>query len=801
MSFLSSVFLLASAMGVIPFLVHLLARQKAREVNWAAFQFLMGQDATKNARSIRITDLLLLVARTLAVLALIFAFAQPVLNRGWFSPPVELVLMLDISMSMDAKVDTDEFGESRSALQLAKEIACEEIASLRSVDQLRILLVEGRPRWLTDLPIAVTEENRKVVLNQIAAVETKTCKSSFGDALRTVLRTPMDPRFGERQIVFITDGTATAFNDRTKTELKVLKQQLENVKIPSRVAIRTAISKSVDNSLARNSRPTGKDNVFVQSIQLERELIALGESARVSIEVRNANEEAVSGMTVELTCGERSLGSTILAYFEPQSTRRVEFVVSLSETGYAELTARIKGLEDNHQCNKLLLDDEASCLVHVVESLPVLIVDGSLLENPSGLLESGFLITALGGESNGIQKPDDAKRKPPLSVFRPIVKSPIEAANVEELKEYAAIVWLNAKLPSDEKWNLEVKSFLKSGGGFWLVLGDRNASTPDERNKTTRFLAQAGWHSLAVGAIRNDSDADTMPNKPTNVLLCNERHPVTRLFRQSDIQSNLLMVTKQVQLEGIGLLASETLLANSDGKPLLLSQNRKHGRFLLQTFGLNRESSNLPIVPLYLPLVQEALHDLVVQQFPKVNIGYGESVQLPRLLNGISLDHFSIKPPREVAIECTSSERFLHAYQRTYLAGLHQVSVGEKPACKFCVARDLEESLLTPISDETRMGLVAAGIGWQQLTPQVTPTYTTRRLAELLLILVLLFMMVEALLAASRMVGRRRLINGPRYNILGEVELNSIDSLRSQSTELVSVGTRTANENLLEVPS
>ncbi len=59
-------------LGGIPIVIHLLHKRKYRETTWAAMRFLIAA-AKKNARRIRIEQLILLMVRVLILLLLVFA--------------------------------------------------------------------------------------------------------------------------------------------------------------------------------------------------------------------------------------------------------------------------------------------------------------------------------------------------------------------------------------------------------------------------------------------------------------------------------------------------------------------------------------------------------------------------------------------------------------------------------------------------------------------------------------------------------------------------------------------------------
>ena len=103
-SFLMTPFLwagLVCASG--PIIIHLLNRRRYRVVQWAAMDFLR-EALQRNRRILQVRDLLLLLLRTLAVLLIGAALAQPFLARNDEafdgSKPLHAVLLIDNSMSM-----------------------------------------------------------------------------------------------------------------------------------------------------------------------------------------------------------------------------------------------------------------------------------------------------------------------------------------------------------------------------------------------------------------------------------------------------------------------------------------------------------------------------------------------------------------------------------------------------------------------------------------------------------------------------------------------------------------------------
>src|SRR5688572_13900111 len=103
MSFLAPLMLLGLIGVALPILIHLIGRRRARRVRFAALDFLLGSDR-KVKRRLRLRELLLLLARILACLAVPLALAKPftaceargpIVSRG----PQAAVLVIDNSFA------------------------------------------------------------------------------------------------------------------------------------------------------------------------------------------------------------------------------------------------------------------------------------------------------------------------------------------------------------------------------------------------------------------------------------------------------------------------------------------------------------------------------------------------------------------------------------------------------------------------------------------------------------------------------------------------------------------------------
>ncbi len=121
MNFLQPLMLIALPLMLLPVIIHLINQQRHRTMPWAAMMFLM--TAKRMSRGMaRIRHILILLMRTLAIAALIFAISRP-LSGGWLGsiglakPDVTMVL-LDRSASMEAQ--DLQAGESKRSTGLKR---------------------------------------------------------------------------------------------------------------------------------------------------------------------------------------------------------------------------------------------------------------------------------------------------------------------------------------------------------------------------------------------------------------------------------------------------------------------------------------------------------------------------------------------------------------------------------------------------------------------------------------------------------------------------------------------------------
>lgn len=171
MSLLSPLMLLAAAALGVPLALHLLHRDRRREVIFPALRYLLRTEQD-HARRIRARQALLLTLRLLAVLLLVLAGARLALGsaRGGH-PPTAVVVILDNSMSTQRVIE----GERVLDLLKRQALAGLEAATLED----RFWVLRAADPWQTVQPLGAAGARAR-----IAETEATDGRADLAEALR-----------------------------------------------------------------------------------------------------------------------------------------------------------------------------------------------------------------------------------------------------------------------------------------------------------------------------------------------------------------------------------------------------------------------------------------------------------------------------------------------------------------------------------------------------------------------------------------------------------------------------------------
>lgn len=146
MSFLQPALLWGLLAVAVPIIIHLLNRRRHRTVKWAAMDFLL--KATRESRGKKkLKHIVILTCRALAVAALVFAIARPLLGGflGLGASVDTVLLILDRSASME-RTEAD-------GLPSKRELVLQQVAeALEELETARLVLLDSASGKISEVP-------------------------------------------------------------------------------------------------------------------------------------------------------------------------------------------------------------------------------------------------------------------------------------------------------------------------------------------------------------------------------------------------------------------------------------------------------------------------------------------------------------------------------------------------------------------------------------------------------------------------------------------------------------------------
>ena len=212
MSFITPLFLAAGLTALVPVLLHLVRRLRAREVPFSTHMFL---EATpiQRVRRRRLQDILLMLLRAAALVLLALLFARP------FIPPEELPFLLEaeresVVILVDVSYSMQHDSRFEEGVQLAR-------AELETGDEWALVTFSDAAEQLTAL-------GRDVSVHETAlrAQSPGYRMTDLYPALRLGVEILQDARYEHRKIVLISDFQQSAFSPA-----------LENLQLPGDITV------------------------------------------------------------------------------------------------------------------------------------------------------------------------------------------------------------------------------------------------------------------------------------------------------------------------------------------------------------------------------------------------------------------------------------------------------------------------------------------------------------------------------------------------------------------------------------
>jgi hypothetical protein len=661
------------AAAAAPLLIHLWSRRRFREVSWAAVEFLRAA-VRKNARRVRLQNWLLIALRTLLIILVVLALAEPyrqtIGQAQGVGTPVHRVIVIDGSFSMDFR------GDEQSLFERAQKMAIELVEGT-SVGDTFTLIVMGQP---PELVYPRPSPDKTAVVREISALKLSHQGADLSATLRMIRKT-LDGESGsesevDQQVVYfftdlgraswqlpeITDGPATSSEDQG--ELPSSRQQVAKLATLARLMVVDVGQVDMPNCAivrlgSRVLFATPKNGASVFGV------------------VANYSSVAETAFPVQLLVEDVVVDEKTVD-IAPRGEASVDFTHRFQTLGNHKVSLQIAG-------DRLTIDNRRSLILPVKEELQVLCVAG----RPGA---ASYLVRAL---NPALSQPADD------SLYHPVVISDGELVDVN-FHQFDCVVLCNvAQLTKAE--SLRLVEYLRKGGGVIVFLGDQ--VLPDQYNQ---MLAEGNaTGNLLPARLGNLASRPSYRLDPRDY-----QHPIVEVFKGQE-RAGLLTtpVACYYQLEiSEDHKHVQTAVSLENGDPFVVTGPVGRGRSVLVATACDLDSvdpatgqpwTTMPAWPSFLPIVREML---LYAMGPADALGarrVGEPIGASAPDGTFGQEVRIERPDKQVDTVSLSDfpGGLVWTYDQTELSDVYTVTVHDHVQ-KFALNINPEESDLTRISQE-----------------------------------------------------------------------------------------------------
>ncbi|HUT14343.1 MAG TPA: BatA domain-containing protein [Thermoguttaceae bacterium] len=267
------------AAAAVPILIHLWSRQKFRETSWAAMEYLLAA-LKRKTRRLKFEQWLLLAVRTLIVVLVVLAVAEPYWQQTGLVLPssgrTHRVLVIDGSFSMGYAP------EGTSRFEQAKQLARRIVEESRQGDAFTLVLMSSPPRVVVGNPVFEPDD----FLGEVDALQLPHTTADLLGTLakvESVLKAAQTEhsRLTEKEVYFITDLGRTGWLPKAGSEtLDALRRQAAALAESARLVVVDLGKETADNVALTAARSRETIITPGQEVELEAVVENFGRGAR-----------------------------------------------------------------------------------------------------------------------------------------------------------------------------------------------------------------------------------------------------------------------------------------------------------------------------------------------------------------------------------------------------------------------------------------------------------------------------------------------------------------------------------------
>jgi len=704
------------AAAAAPIVIHLLSRRKYREMSWAAVEYLLAAVKRQNRR-LRFEQWLLLAIRTLLVVLLVLAVAEPYLQRAGFAGGgggrVHRLIVVDASFSMAYKP------AEKSRFDRAKQLARQIVQESRQGDAFTLVLMASPPKVVIGTPALEPGE----VLDEIDHLQ-RTDTSADLPATVAKIRRIIEgarrehPGLARHEVYFLTDLQRVTWRPKLpRAAMAELRR--------GGVALAQAASVVVIDL----GQPDA-ENLAVTDLRTLEPIATLAGEVLFEATLRNFTRQPRVDEPVQLLVDGRRVAETY-AGLPPGGESLVGLSYRFETPGDHAVEVRIDG-------DALEVDNRRYLAVPVRQSLRVLCIEG----RPSGEPYRGaadYLAVALSPLG-------DRFEQTPVQV-----DVAMESALLErDLGRYDCLLLCDvAQFTAGEARVLG--AYLQNGGNVVFFLGE--GVLAGRYNSELNGTPQAP--RILPARLENST--------PQGVYFINPlqyAHPMVRAFRgREEAGLSRVPIFKYFKLDVPKGSDAKVVLQTAGGDPLIVEERLGRGRVVLVATSADTSWSSFPLLPAFVSLVQEMLAFCAGGELQQRNVEVGRPLvtSVPAPSGDVSvLVHSPDGRSRPAQLRGEGDYAVL-SFAETAGSGVYTVRLGRPidENRRFAVNLDTAESDLAQVTPDELRSEVWPGVPllhqttWQDLDgrPAAGPIARSARLHVGLLYVVLGLLFTETYLA------------------------------------------------------
>ncbi len=688
--FTRSVFLWGLFGAILPLVIHLINRHRARQRKFAAMDFLF-RVQKMSAKKILLKQILLLIIRTLLLVFIVFAAAGPVLQDSKnveMKGPTSLVLIVDCSFSMQAKRN-----DGRTMFDSALDEARSTILRMGPSDSACLVAAGSENKELVS-PCTGSNSELLSALKKLKAGWSGCDLNGAISKAADLLKKAPGPN---RKILVFSDVAQSAFSTgsiETKIDVPV------NVEIFD-------VARGQDRS---NRAVVDVDSSMdAGSLRVAAHLVQFGQDADVAVKVRMDGDFAARGFA---HLAHDQVAVKIFS-LQPKARRIHKGVVAL-----------------NH--DNLPGDDEQGFFVAEKGKIRALLVDGDM-RTIVYRDELYYLEHALGTTdslNSGV-------------TFTTITPDRLNSTVLQG----ADVVFLANVRHLESKATTSLEEFVAGGGGLFVAMGDR--VDVDQFNQ--EFEKIFPWTLRDTVSLADNTEGSSTTHGIAFGRV-NEKHPViVPLGPQYKASLGAVRTRMAVVIEpGAGSSEENVLISYSNGAPALLDGRYGMGRILMFTSSIDRDWTNWPARASFLPFLLSATRYLAGQldMSPPKRVDVGSQVSI---FPGEGVEKIAIRKPDGMVVSLTSvaGHNGKIVFSQTDIPGWYEIirsgtkTTHDSGMPGFFVRIPPAESNLAPIAAGRLDSLLGDGA---RVVLRVSDGSDIHRVAWIFLILCLALLVCEGVL-------------------------------------------------------